>query len=130
MKNKLINIFLILALVAGLSLLLYPTVSDYWNSLHASQAVASYDQAVKSMDEGKYDELLQRAGQYNRDLFLRGTLYRDSDDQGLASHLPRHERRRASGRCGTPGVELASRRRREHPLRPLRPHRPPLDEDL
>lgn len=47
MKNKLINIFLILALVAGLSLLLYPTVSDYWNSLHASQAVASYDQAVK-----------------------------------------------------------------------------------
>lgn len=81
MKNKLINIFLILALVAGLSLLLYPTVSDYWNSLHASQAVASYDQAVKSMDEGKYDELLQRAGQYNRDLFLRGTLFALTDEE-------------------------------------------------
>ena len=81
MKNKLINIFLILALVAGLSLLLYPTVSDYWNSLHASQAVASYDQAVKSMDEGKYDELLQRAGQYNRDLFLRGSLFALTDEE-------------------------------------------------
>lgn len=81
MKNKLINIFLILALVAGLSLLLYPTVSDYWNSLHASQAVASYDQAVKSMDEGKYDELLQRAGQYNRDLFLRGTRFALTDEE-------------------------------------------------
>ena len=81
MKNKLINIFLILALVAGLSLLLYPTVSDYWNSLHATQAVASYDQAVKSMDEGKYDELLQRAGQYNRDLFLRGTLFALTDEE-------------------------------------------------
>ena len=81
MKNKLINIFLILALVAGLSLLLYPTVSDYRNSLHASQAVASYDQAVKSMDEGKYDELLQRAGQYNRDLFLRGTLFALTDEE-------------------------------------------------
>lgn len=81
MKNKLINIFLILALVTGLSLLLYPTVSDYWNSLHASQAVASYDQAVKSMDEGKYDELLQRAGQYNRDLFLRGTLFALTDEE-------------------------------------------------
>ena len=81
MKNKLINIFLILALVAGLSLLLYPTVRDYWNSLHASQAVASYDQAVKSMDEGKYDELLQRAGQYNRDLFLRGTLFALTDEE-------------------------------------------------
>ena len=81
MKNKLINICLILALVAGLSLLLYPTLSDYWNSLHASQAVASYDQAVKSMDEGKYDELLQRAGQYNRDLFLRGTLFALTDEE-------------------------------------------------
>ena len=81
MKNKLINIFLILALVAGLSLLLYPTISDYWNSLHASQAVASYDQAVKSMDEDKYDELLQRAGQYNRDLFLRGTLFALTDEE-------------------------------------------------
>lgn len=81
MKNKLINIFLILALVAGLSLLLYPTVSDYWNSLHTSQAVASYDQAVKSMDEGKYDELLQRAGQYNRDLFLRGSLFALTDEE-------------------------------------------------
>ena len=81
MKNKLINIFLILALATGLSLLLYPTVSDYWNSLHASQAVASYDQAVKSMDEGKYDELLQRAGQYNRDLFLRGTLFALTDEE-------------------------------------------------
>ena len=81
MKNKLINIFLILALVAGLSLLLYPTVSDYWNLLHASQAVASYDQAVKSMDEGKYDELLQRAGQYNRNLFLRGTLFALTDEE-------------------------------------------------
>ena len=81
MKNKLINIFLILALVAGLSLLLYPTVSDYWNSLHTSQAVASYDQAVKSMDEGKYDELLQRAGQYNRDLFLRGSIFALTDEE-------------------------------------------------
>ena len=81
MKNKLINIFLILALVAGLSLLLYPTVSDYWNSLHASQAVASYDKAVKSMDEGKYDELLQSARRYNRDLYLRGSLFSLTDEE-------------------------------------------------
>ena len=81
MKNKLINMVLILALVAGLSLLLYPTVSDYWNSLHASQAVASYDKAVKSMDEGKYDELLQSARRYNRDLYLRGSLFSLTDEE-------------------------------------------------
>ena len=33
------------------------------------------------MDEGKYDELLQRAGQYNRDLFLRGTLFALTDEE-------------------------------------------------
>ena len=81
MRKHLSTIVLLFILLIGLSLLLYPTVSDYWNSLHASQAVASYDQAVKSMDEGKYDELLQRAGQYNRDLFLRGSLFALTDEE-------------------------------------------------
>ena len=49
MKNKLTTILLILALFAGLSLLLYPTVSDYWNSLHASQAVADYAENVRNL---------------------------------------------------------------------------------
>lgn len=79
--KKLINILLVLALLAGLSLLLYPTVSDYWNSLHVSQAVASYDEAVQSMDAGRYDALLQSAQRYNRDLFSRGSLFSLTDEQ-------------------------------------------------
>ena len=79
--KKLINILLVLALLAGLSLLLYPTVSDYWNSLHASQAVASYDEAVQNMDAGRYDALLQSAQRYNRDLFSRGSLFSLTDEQ-------------------------------------------------
>lgn len=53
MKNKLTTILLILALFAGLSLLLYPTVSDYWNSLHASQAVADYAENVRNLEAEK-----------------------------------------------------------------------------
>ena len=34
MKKHLSTILLILVFLTGLSLLLYPTVSDYWNSLH------------------------------------------------------------------------------------------------
>ena len=68
--KKLINILLVLALLAGLSLLLYPTVSDYWNSLHASQAVASYDEAVQSMDAGRYDALLHDRRKQDRNVFL------------------------------------------------------------
>ena len=79
--KRFLNILLVLALVAGLSLLLYPTVSDYWNSLHASRAVASYDEAMQSMDSGQYDALLQSAQRYNRALFLNGSLFALTDEQ-------------------------------------------------
>ena len=44
-ENFLIN-SLIFILIIGLSLLLYPTVSDYWNSFHQSEAVVGYVQKV------------------------------------------------------------------------------------
>lgn len=79
MKNKLTTILLVAALVAGLSLLLYPSVSDYWNSLHASRAVAVYDEEVRNMDTGAYDAMLQSARDYNRSLYLRGNVFSLSD---------------------------------------------------
>lgn len=66
MRNKLATILLILAFFAGLSLLLYPTVSDYWNSLHTSQAVADYAENVRNLEAEKYEQLLQEARSYNR----------------------------------------------------------------
>ena len=60
MKKKsgnLITIFLFLMLLAGLSLLLYPTVSDYWNSFHQSRAIASYAEQVAQIDNNVYDQL-------------------------------------------------------------------------
>lgn len=71
MKNKLTTILLILALFAGLSLLLYPTVSDYWNSLHASQAVADYAENVRNLEAEKYEQVLQDAKSYKPDAALR-----------------------------------------------------------
>jgi len=69
------------AFLAGLSLLLYPTVSDYWNSLHASKAVAAYDQEVRQLDQGRYDALLDAAREYNRTLLDRSSGYYLTDDQ-------------------------------------------------
>ena len=40
-KNRITTVLLALVFLAGLSLLLYPTVSDYWNSFHASRAASS-----------------------------------------------------------------------------------------
>ena len=40
-KTKGSTLILILVFLAGLSLLLYPSVSNYWNSFHATRAIAS-----------------------------------------------------------------------------------------
>lgn len=52
-KDNYLTISLVGILLIGLSLLLYPTVSDYWNSFHQSEAVAGYVQDVEDMSEQK-----------------------------------------------------------------------------
>ena len=64
-KNRITTLLLALVFLAGLSLLLYPTVSDYWNSFHASRAVAAYAQEVADLNGAEYDALLEAARDYN-----------------------------------------------------------------
>lgn len=63
--NRITLILLVVVLLAGLSLLLYPTVADWWNSRHQSQAIASYVDTVTELDEDRYEELLAEARAYN-----------------------------------------------------------------
>ena len=67
-RIKISTIILILVFLVGLSLLLYPTVSDYWNSLHQSQAIVEYSQEVEKMDQELYEKLWSEAIQYNKTL--------------------------------------------------------------
>lgn len=80
MKNKLTTILLVPALFAGLSLLLYPTVSD-WNSLHASQAVADYAENVRNLEAEKYEQVLQDARSYNQMLPYEQTTFALSEEE-------------------------------------------------
>jgi sortase A len=66
--KKLSTIILILIFLAGLSLLLYPTASDYWNSLHQSRVVADYSSQVADMDDSAYQAALQQARDFNESL--------------------------------------------------------------
>lgn len=68
MKNKLFNIVLIVVFLAGLSLLLYPTVSNYYNSIHQSYAIREYAQQVDTLELSAYQSLLQDAQLYNEAL--------------------------------------------------------------
>lgn len=67
MKSRQTTWILVLMFLAGVSLLLYPTVSDYWNSLHASQAVAAYAEDVNAMEEQQYEAVLEQARAYNQE---------------------------------------------------------------
>ena len=81
MKKHGTTVLLVLLLAAGLSLLLYPSVSDYWNSLHASRAVTGYAQDVQSLTDDAYDAMLQAARDYNQSLAARETSYFLSERQ-------------------------------------------------
>lgn len=60
------TILLILCIVLGLSLLLYPSISDYWNSVYSTHAIVSYAERTKELSEEKYSDLWQAAWDYNR----------------------------------------------------------------
>ena len=55
------TIFLILILLVGLSVMLYPTISDWWNSKVQTRAIASYSQAVEELDDSEAELLLHQA---------------------------------------------------------------------
>ena len=79
MKRRLSTILFGVVFIAGLSLLLYPTVSDYWNSFHQSRAIASYVDAVDNTDEQKLDEMRKAAQAYNEKLLSKQDRYEMSD---------------------------------------------------
>ena len=81
MKKHLSTIILILIFLVGLSLVLYPTVADYWNSLHQSRAIATYAEEVAHIDTEKYTAVWQDAVAYNQSLRARDNIFLLSDQQ-------------------------------------------------
>lgn len=71
MKKKLTNGLLILVFIIGLSLLLYPTVSDYWNSFHQSRAIATYTETIATLENEEYQKVLEAARVYNQNLKIK-----------------------------------------------------------
>ena len=80
-KGNFTTLLLVLILLTGLSLLLYPTVSDYWNSFHQTRAIATYAENVAIMDQDQYDETWVAAQAYNASLAERDNAFLLSDEQ-------------------------------------------------
>lgn len=68
MRKNLSTIILILIFLVGLSVMLYPSVSDAVNRKHQSRAVASYAEEVEQLSDADYQTYFDAADAYNRQL--------------------------------------------------------------
>ena len=79
--NKFATIILALIFLAGLCLILYPAVSDYWNTLHQSRAIAEYAKKVAQMDAEDYERQWEAARDYNRRLLEKADRYEMTEEE-------------------------------------------------
>lgn len=81
MKKNWSTILLILIFIIGLSLLLYPSFANWWNSFHQSRAIASYVEQVANIDDEQYQEIWNAAVDYNQSLLDNPNTYHISNEQ-------------------------------------------------
>ena len=84
-NNRISTIILIFMLILGLSLLLYPSFSNYWNSFFQSRAIADYANVVSEIDNDKYAEMISEAKAYNETLRERGNRWILTEDPAIFS---------------------------------------------
>ena len=68
MQSRKVTIILLIAFFIGLSVLLYPTISSYWNSKTQSEAIVDYESMLASYKPEDYTALIEAANEYNRAL--------------------------------------------------------------
>lgn len=81
LKKHFSTIILVLVFLVGLSLLLYPSVSNYWNSRHQTRLIAGYTEQVASLDKETYEQMLQAARAYNSALASRPGSFKLSEEE-------------------------------------------------
>lgn len=79
MRKNIINIILGLILTAGLGLIAYPTVSDWYNSYHQSYDVMNYADTVAKMEKEQLDRIWEGAERYNEEEFDYGNSWKPTD---------------------------------------------------
>ena len=81
LKKHLFSLLLFTALFIGLALILYPSLSDYWNSFHQTRAIMQYSAEVANMDTSEYEEIIEHARQYNYRISQEGINWILTDEE-------------------------------------------------
>jgi sortase A len=68
MRGRKIMFILTLGFLIGISLLLYPAFSDYWNSKTQTRAIVDYESVLEYLEPEDYSAIFQQAYDYNKQL--------------------------------------------------------------
>ena len=68
MKNRKTTIILLITFFLGLSVLLYPSISSYWNSKTQSEAIVDYESMLSQYKPEDYTAIFDEADSYNKQL--------------------------------------------------------------
>lgn len=77
-------VVLALLFLVGVALMAYPTVSNFWNSLHLGQAILEYTEIMAGLSDEEYQAYYQAAVDYNNNMQNRMNMYRPSPEESAA----------------------------------------------
>lgn len=83
-NDRISTMILIFVLILGLSLLLYPSFSNYWNSFFQSRAIADYADVVSEINRDEYNQMISQAKAYNETLREKGNRWILSEEEEKA----------------------------------------------
>ena len=67
-KHKTV-IFMTIGFLIGICILLYPAISDFWNSKTQSRAIVDYESVLENLEPADYTALFEEAHAYNQALY-------------------------------------------------------------
>ena len=81
MGRVVIVVLFIVIFLGGLSFLLYPAISDYYNSIEHKKVVDHYNIVIENLSESDYSEILEAARMYNSMLASKPNRFKMTDDE-------------------------------------------------
>lgn len=80
-RKNLVTIILVGLMFIGVGLIIYPSVSDYWNSFTQSRIIMSYADSISEMDSDEYERIMSSARQYNEELKMKESRWTMTEEE-------------------------------------------------
>lgn len=81
MKKRILTILIFIIMLSGLSLLVFPTLSDFFNSVSRAKDINTYAASVAEIDDEEYKQIWDSAVDYNARLAKKPAHWKLSEEE-------------------------------------------------